>query len=116
MFNQVVPSVAVLGAATFSCLATAALAQPAGAVDYSLPAQELERSVREVAVRSDTSAGGLKRLTAGGPRPRLEMTMEREDFDTELTELGTASADTEGAMGETVEAVGLWHKTGISDE
>ena len=42
--------------------------------------------------------------------------MEREDFDTELTELGTASADTEGAMGETVEAVGLRHKTGISDE
>jgi len=42
--------------------------------------------------------------------------MEREDFDTELTELGTASADTQGAMGETVEAVGLWHKIGISDE
>ncbi|HET6942854.1 MAG TPA: benenodin family lasso peptide [Sphingomicrobium sp.] len=42
--------------------------------------------------------------------------MEQEDFDPELTDLGTASADTKGAMGETVEAVGLWHKTGISDE
>jgi hypothetical protein len=42
--------------------------------------------------------------------------MEREDLDPGLTELGTASVDTEGAMGETVEAVGLWHKTGISEE
>jgi hypothetical protein len=42
--------------------------------------------------------------------------MEREDLESGLTELGTASADTQGAMGETVEAVGLWHRTGISDE
>jgi hypothetical protein len=44
------------------------------------------------------------------------MAMEREDFDPGLTELGAASTDTQGAMGETVEAVGLWHRTGISDE
>ena len=42
------------------------------------------------------------------------------DFETdetgELVDLGTASTDTEGAMGRIVEPVGLWRHEGISDE
>lgn len=44
--------------------------------------------------------------------------MERDDInsDGELVELGTASTDTLGSLGEIIEPMGLWHKTGISDE
>jgi hypothetical protein len=33
-----------------------------------------------------------------------------------LIELGSASTDTKGGMGDHVEAAGLWRKMGISDE
>lgn len=72
MFNQVVPSVAALGAAAFSCLATSAQAQPAEAAYYNLPAQELERSVREVAVRSGTNILAPAKLLSGHRAPPLE--------------------------------------------
>ena len=43
--------------------------------------------------------------------------MEREeDRNGTVIELGTASTETLGALGEIVEPMGLWHKTGISDE
>jgi hypothetical protein len=46
--------------------------------------------------------------------------MERNDRQdvtpAELIELGTASKDTLGALGEIIEPMGLWHKAGISEE
>ena len=72
MFNQVVRSVAALGVAAFSCHATAAQAQPVEAVHYSLPAQELERSVREVAVRSGTNILASAKLLSGHKAAPLE--------------------------------------------
>jgi hypothetical protein len=42
--------------------------------------------------------------------------MEREETEgTAAIELGTASLVTEGGMGDVIEAMGLWHKAGISD-
>lgn len=44
--------------------------------------------------------------------------MERvnEECPEALVELGTPSADTRGGMGDMIEAAGLWHKAGISDD
>ena len=33
-----------------------------------------------------------------------------------VVELGIASCDTRGGLGEIIEPMGLWHKAGISDE
>lgn len=33
-----------------------------------------------------------------------------------LLEFGTASADTQGGLGQIIEPMGLWHKAGITDE
>ena len=40
--------------------------------------------------------------------------MER-DNETPVIELGTASTDTRGPLGDMIEVAGLWHKTGIAD-
>ncbi len=43
--------------------------------------------------------------------------MERDNDRLEpVTELGTASIDTKGPIGDMIKAAGLWHKTGIADE
>jgi hypothetical protein len=43
--------------------------------------------------------------------------MERDDdFDQSVIELGTASTDTQGPLGDMIEPDGLWYKHGISDE
>lgn len=43
--------------------------------------------------------------------------MERDIIeDTATLELGTASLVTQGGMGEIIEPMGLWRRTGISDE
>lgn len=44
--------------------------------------------------------------------------MERDIIEDTASalELGTASLVTEGAMGEIIEAMGLWNKAGISDD
>ena len=42
--------------------------------------------------------------------------MERENETLEpVIELGTASTDTKGPLGDMIETAGLWHKTGIAD-
>ena len=38
-----------------------------------------------------------------------------EDRAESLVELGIASTDTRGPLGDMIEAVGLWHKAGIAD-
>ena len=44
--------------------------------------------------------------------------MERENTNTAagLVELGSVSGETQGGMGDMIEPVGFWHKSGISDE
>ncbi len=43
--------------------------------------------------------------------------MERNDETVEVViELGTASTDTKGPLGDMIEPNGLWYKHGISDE
>lgn len=44
--------------------------------------------------------------------------MEREHVTTsaDLIELGSVSDQTQGAMGEMIEPIGFWHRTGISDQ
>jgi hypothetical protein len=43
--------------------------------------------------------------------------MERRQDEAEpLLELGTASTDTQGGLGDMVETMGLWHRTGIAEE
>lgn len=43
--------------------------------------------------------------------------MERDRDETSaVIDLGTASTDTRGGVGDVIEPMGLWHKAGISDE
>lgn len=44
------------------------------------------------------------------------MTDRDEDKTSAVTELGTVSVDTQGAMGDMIEAMGLWRHMGISDD
>lgn len=43
------------------------------------------------------------------------MDRSNEQESGQLTELGIASSDTRGPLGDMIEAVGLWHKAGIAD-
>ena len=74
MFDNHFASVArLLGAAAIAPVicTTAAQAQPAAAADYSLPAQPLARSLREVAVRSSVSVLAPSELVSGRRAPPL---------------------------------------------
>ena len=43
--------------------------------------------------------------------------MERDSIEASaVIDLGTASADTKGPGGDIIEPIGMWHKTGITDE
>lgn len=44
--------------------------------------------------------------------------MERDNktMETDLIELGSVSAETHGPIGDMLEAIGFWQKSGISDE
>jgi iron complex outermembrane recepter protein len=69
-FAQVARWLGATAVTTMIC-ASAAQAQPGGEADYSLPAQELARSLREVAVRSRVSVIAPSDLVAGRRAPPL---------------------------------------------
>jgi hypothetical protein len=44
------------------------------------------------------------------------MERDHKNATADLTELGSVCGDTHGPMGDMLEVVGFWHKTGISDD
>lgn len=60
------------GASMIAMVATVAEAEPAREADYALPAQELARSIRDVALRSGMSVVAPSELVAGKEAPPLK--------------------------------------------
>ncbi len=85
-------------AAAIICAAPAA-AQPAQRADYSLPAQELSRSLREVSVRSSTSIIAPSELIAGRRAPPLQGRFSpREALERLLAGSGLGISEEDGTL------------------